>query len=1585
MADPVTAVAAIAGVLGGGTAAYVAATAIYIGMNVALAFIARKIFAPRVGSGLDEGRKDTVRSNIEARKIVYGRDLVSGPLLFAETTNTNNRTALLQVVLTGHPIQEFEAIYLNDEKLEFAPGDIFGLNDGHAVKAQNFRNEDGEQLVTVVAETGISPIELHGIVSGSSTRQSLVSMNSIVGGTSIDQSTHLAVNCAWVFVSLEYDAEVFSSGLPHIRALIKGKKDIFDPNTGSFGWRDNWALCAADYLKVGFGAEHNEIDWESVKASQDISDEWVKIGKEEDGSDIYSYDQYAELIRSDLEGEEHDGFQVAFQQQEDGRWFCTHQRRYTCNGMLSTLESPMDNLDNILVSATGVVSYTGGLFSVYAAHYVQPEENISIEGKDFIGDGVRVTASQGLANRNNLVSGIFVNAEDFYNNADFPTVVPKVVVDIEEETSMTVVPTTGDADSLYPPSITEIGTVLKVVGDFINPSTGTNYVIFVLQENDFEEGVTASTWVRYLRLEEGSNPYEVEDSDIELEDTIEFGMINDPYRAQRVAKLYLDKGRQAITLEGTLNLKGFQLTPFMNIPVTLPKMGWKDKVFKVIQWEYNDNGSVNIALIEDNERVYQWKQGEAIIGGTRGNTNLGKLPKLMAPESYAAVSSSYYTSEGSMVGQGSVLIKPFSIDESWAGVGYTVDTLKIVRGLYDSEESYAVNSLVRGSGARNGAVGGTSIYISRTSGTLNDPVTSSAHWYQVWIWSLINHAQYQAARAYLDPIDGKFYVLKSGVGNPVIQEDVPPSKDDNLQAVNIASGETWVNHGVYHDDPELIDGTVRIGDQYYPTLYQGFLTPVQVTTNTGYYFFRTKALSSSVARDSDYVFDEVHIKRGDVIAPKPPVGVQLLNLVEQEQGVYENGILIRIDLQGNREVDISHFKIRLEYTTPTSGDSEEIIYPAPSNLDEINTYDIWFPTNIRATFQAFVRIVNQAGAASVPEVSSLAVGPLLEGRLRGVWKHGEEYLPGDIVFLEGPNSGIQLYKMTGNAHVADEDTNKPPNPQFWTPLISGAVTHIGINEPSEFKEGDFWRRTDLNGTITDCVEDSGPPCGTLSVRRGEEWIVIAEAGLDGKSIVELFAFRKAPAGSTPAAPLEGTFNFATNTLSGLTDPWKSGLAALDADDPNPVWASIDFANSQGDPEAEVVMTNWSTPVQVFADGQPGESVNIAFRAHPAGSTPEASGSGSLPSPSGGVRQWRDLAWQAKADKDPEQGDVIWSSVGTRESPDSGWVWNEPVQLEGERGEQGEQGRPGSNGDTLAEVFAFIRDSDNPGNPPNAVFNFDTGNLEFTVSTNWSVIVPTSGSNPVWAAVGIAKNPEGTTYPTDAVPVVWKGTGRAFADGERGDTGDNGVSIDAIFKRSSGQPNPPTATNNPPDPSDGWVTSVNNVGTGDDPIWVSVGRETSPGVWSWDAAVKLEGRDGDQGDQGPPGEPGPSSYTGMGDITFTAIRSGTLTVNWAFDVSGNHSAADCGSTSMNYSRSYSVSGASGGGTGSNTLDIFGTLQISSRFQEGSDPCFSLYKGSASHSFSTSVTKGDTVNISSSVGGAATGYNVSSVTTITATVD
>lgn len=185
---------------------------------------------------------------------------------------------------------------------------------------------------------------------------------------------HRLLGVAYLYVRLTFDQDIFPTGIPEIKAKVKGKK-VYDPRTATTAWSDNWALCARDYLSSSYGMQcaSSEIDDATVIAAANISDELVAAPS-------------------------------------------GNQKRYRCNGTITLDMTPKDILESLERTACGVITPVGGVYRVYAGAYTSP--SVTLTESDLRGS-IKVRPTLPIDQTYNAVRGTYIEPAQNWQETDF--------------------------------------------------------------------------------------------------------------------------------------------------------------------------------------------------------------------------------------------------------------------------------------------------------------------------------------------------------------------------------------------------------------------------------------------------------------------------------------------------------------------------------------------------------------------------------------------------------------------------------------------------------------------------------------------------------------------------------------------------------------------------------------------------------------------------------------------------------------------------------------------------------------------------------------------------------------------------------------------------------------------------------------------------------------------------------------------------------------------------------------------------------------------------------------------------------------
>lgn len=551
-----------------------------------------------------QGRTTMVRSSVESHKIVYGTAKLSGPLVYVTTTNSgpnsagqtvtgDNKFLHLVIALAGHEVEDIPTVYFNDIPVSLDGGGwvttapysyatqstsqtsvavttashtgstrtyttaaAHGYSIGDSVSVSGFapdRTWNGVYIVDstptattfTVTESNL-PTSATSTGGGTATKSvtttatgSYARIFHHFGSDSQAADARLISECGWtaahqlkgiayIYVRLEWNPEVFPTGIPNISAVVKGKK-VYDPRTTLTAWSDNWALCVRDYLAsdYGFNAASGEINDAYFTAAANIADESVAL--KAGGTEA----------------------------------------RYTCNGVVDTAAGPLDNLANLLTAGAGAVTYVQGQFRLHAAAYDSSSGELNL---GMLAGEVQLDARVSRKELFNAVRGTYVDPDKLWQATDFPP-------------------------------------------------------------------VTNAT-------------YEAQDNGEQIFKDFELPFTTGAERAQRLAKIALEKGRQGIRVTLPVNHSALKYSVYDVVTLTNAYLGWDAKPFRIMKWAIQFPGPILLSLQEESSASYDWNSGEATTIDAAPDTNLPNPFVVSIPVGVSAASG---TDQLSIAGDGTVI------------------------------------------------------------------------------------------------------------------------------------------------------------------------------------------------------------------------------------------------------------------------------------------------------------------------------------------------------------------------------------------------------------------------------------------------------------------------------------------------------------------------------------------------------------------------------------------------------------------------------------------------------------------------------------------------------------------------------------------------------------------------------------------------------------------------------------------------------------------------------------------------------------------------------------------------------------------
>lgn len=327
----------------------------FIATTAATSF-ALKALAPKIDlSGL-EGMQANQRSAVASREYVYGQVRKGGTITYMESTGIRNKYLHMVLVLAGHELSEIGDIYINDEVVTL-DADGFATGDTWRSKVR-IKKHLGDQTT---ADADL-----------------------LAESEQID-SDFVGNGCAYLYIRLEYDSDVFANGIPLFTAVVKGAK-VYDPRTETTAYSNNPALCIRHYLTAsyGLGDTSSEIDDVAFAAAANVCDEDIALAA--GGT----------------------------------------QNQYEMNGVVSASMTFGDAISKMLSSCAGTLFWGGGKWQLKPGYYSTPTASFTL---DDLRGPISGSPRANMRDSFNSVRGKFNDAEQDWITVDYPEITSTVFVD----------------------------------------------------------------------------------------------------------------------------------------------------------------------------------------------------------------------------------------------------------------------------------------------------------------------------------------------------------------------------------------------------------------------------------------------------------------------------------------------------------------------------------------------------------------------------------------------------------------------------------------------------------------------------------------------------------------------------------------------------------------------------------------------------------------------------------------------------------------------------------------------------------------------------------------------------------------------------------------------------------------------------------------------------------------------------------------------------------------------------------------------------------------------------------------------------
>lgn len=166
----------------------------------------------------------------------------------------------------------------------------------------------------------------------------------------------------------------------------------------------------------------------------------------------------------------------------------------------------------------------------------------------------------------------------------------------------------------------------------------------------------AKAWAMVQAKDVTNAAYVTEDAGEDLPLELALDGVTGSMRAQRLAKIELERNRAALRASLVCNLRAYDVLPGSTVAVTLAVMGWSGKLFTVKQRAHDLMAhTVTLQLRETASTVWDWAFGEATAFDATPNTTLPN--PLLPPDTLTGLAVTSGTTTLQVMGDGSIVAR----------------------------------------------------------------------------------------------------------------------------------------------------------------------------------------------------------------------------------------------------------------------------------------------------------------------------------------------------------------------------------------------------------------------------------------------------------------------------------------------------------------------------------------------------------------------------------------------------------------------------------------------------------------------------------------------------------------------------------------------------------------------------------------------------------------------------------------------------------------------------------------------------------------------------------------------------------------
>lgn len=521
---------------------------------------------------LAKGRQDSLRQAMAVRRTIYGETLTGGTVVYVETGNggggSTNKFLSVLTARAAHEIGGYEEHWFGDERLTVSSNAVGGRFADRAWVYTHLGASDQAADATMLAYTA--------------------------GGWT---SAHRLRGVAYEHFLLKWSNEADPSknvwsdfNISEIRARIRGKL-VTDTRDTTPRYSCNPALLIRDYMVSKLGISTAEMNDTTISAAANVCDEQVSLTN------------------------------------------TTQTFTASASTDLLTLTAKLENLRRgnvVRVSNSGGALPTG--LSAATDYYIIPVGALTYKLATTFANSMSGTAID-LTGDGSGVQTLTLRSEPRYTAHG--------IVDDSDQPS----------DVLAKLCSAMAGVVVFSGGMFEVHAGAAGTSVMTLDEDDLRgpieitarrsrQDIFNSVKATYIDPDQGHQPvtapvvtnatYVSNDNSATITTTLDLPFCDSAPRAQRLAKIELERCRQQIAVTFPAKFLAVKLKAWDIVSITYARAGWTAKEFRVVSWALNSDGGVDLALAEEASSIWTWSAEETSVDPAP-DTNLPNARSVTAP------------------------------------------------------------------------------------------------------------------------------------------------------------------------------------------------------------------------------------------------------------------------------------------------------------------------------------------------------------------------------------------------------------------------------------------------------------------------------------------------------------------------------------------------------------------------------------------------------------------------------------------------------------------------------------------------------------------------------------------------------------------------------------------------------------------------------------------------------------------------------------------------------------------------------------------------------------------------------------------